>query len=452
MTVYITDDCINCGACEPECPTGAISEGQDIYVIDPDLCAECYGFYEHHACQSVCPVDCCVLDPTRPETPDTLKERAARLDASAVGRWSATQGEDWRSKRSEALHAHAPGSPARRSWADAAAASEAEHRAAVAGSREKLDRLRGSTEAIKWRSLIEQTARIRGGLTELAPEILAAAPDACFVAVVAALQSTAGSEVVAPEARLRAVQLAYAAKDRGVALELVADLPPAHLAEVARTTPGLLRQAIARKLKAPIADAARWQLALLAAERGYERELRLALALLAAGRPRLWRHENKSRLSKASPLVRDVLDAVIAEAPSGSEMVKRAGVRRIRGSTRLYVEETDELVDSLDETGWDPDDPAHRKAEAARMIRSLPYAHVASGTAKPRRRNALNNPGVDWEVRWSEKTRTATVTLHIAGDDFPENIKRVASMAEAVALAKERATEAQANIDDNSVW
>ena len=49
MATYITSDCINCGACEPECPNDAISEGDDIYVIDPDLCTECVGFYDHDA-------------------------------------------------------------------------------------------------------------------------------------------------------------------------------------------------------------------------------------------------------------------------------------------------------------------------------------------------------------------------------------------------------------------
>src|SRR4029079_8960716 len=60
MATYITEDCINCGACEPECPNEAISEGDEIYVIDPELCTECVGFYDHEACQAVCPVECCL--------------------------------------------------------------------------------------------------------------------------------------------------------------------------------------------------------------------------------------------------------------------------------------------------------------------------------------------------------------------------------------------------------
>lgn len=79
MATRITDDCINCGACEPECPNGAISQGDDIYVIDPDLCTECVGFYDHEACQAVCPVECCLPDPNHVESEEELIERAIRL-------------------------------------------------------------------------------------------------------------------------------------------------------------------------------------------------------------------------------------------------------------------------------------------------------------------------------------------------------------------------------------
>ncbi len=58
MSTLITDECINCGVCEPECPNTAISEGEDFYEIEADLCTECVGFHGEEACQEVCPVDC----------------------------------------------------------------------------------------------------------------------------------------------------------------------------------------------------------------------------------------------------------------------------------------------------------------------------------------------------------------------------------------------------------
>src|SRR5579862_6155551 len=79
MATYITADCINCGACEPECPNEAISEGDEIYIIDPELCTECVGFYDHEACQAVCPVECCLPNPEIPETEDVLIQRALKL-------------------------------------------------------------------------------------------------------------------------------------------------------------------------------------------------------------------------------------------------------------------------------------------------------------------------------------------------------------------------------------
>ena len=79
MATVITEECINCGACEPECPNQAISQGEDIFVIDPKLCTECVGFHDEEACAAVCPVDCCVPDPAIPETEDVLLERARKI-------------------------------------------------------------------------------------------------------------------------------------------------------------------------------------------------------------------------------------------------------------------------------------------------------------------------------------------------------------------------------------
>lgn len=79
MATMISEECINCGACEPECPNEAISEGDDIYVIDPSRCTECVGHHDEEQCAAVCPVDCCVPDPNNPEAEQTLLQRAMKL-------------------------------------------------------------------------------------------------------------------------------------------------------------------------------------------------------------------------------------------------------------------------------------------------------------------------------------------------------------------------------------
>ena len=94
MATVITSECINCGACEPECPNTAIYQGgvewelngvkhpgiaADIFYIVPEKCTECVGFFDHEACAAVCPVDCCVPDPKIPETEEVLIARAKQL-------------------------------------------------------------------------------------------------------------------------------------------------------------------------------------------------------------------------------------------------------------------------------------------------------------------------------------------------------------------------------------
>ncbi len=113
MAIIITDECINCGACEPECPNNAIYEGgvewalkdgtgvsgqyiledgtvieasemqrpvsDEYYYIVPDKCTECVGFHEEPQCAAVCPVDCCVPDPDRVEDKEMLLERKNKL-------------------------------------------------------------------------------------------------------------------------------------------------------------------------------------------------------------------------------------------------------------------------------------------------------------------------------------------------------------------------------------
>jgi ferredoxin len=79
MALLITDECINCDVCEPECPNGAISQGDEIYVIEPDLCTECVGHFETQQCVEVCPVDCIIVDPDNTETPEQLQAKYERI-------------------------------------------------------------------------------------------------------------------------------------------------------------------------------------------------------------------------------------------------------------------------------------------------------------------------------------------------------------------------------------
>ncbi len=106
MAIYITDECINCGACEPECPNTAIYEGgadwelggttygegdaapsgatgfwsADYFYISPDKCTECETFHDEPQCAAVCPVDCCLPDPNHVESKDTLLAKVKYLD------------------------------------------------------------------------------------------------------------------------------------------------------------------------------------------------------------------------------------------------------------------------------------------------------------------------------------------------------------------------------------
>ena len=79
MALMITDECINCDVCEPECPNDAISAGEEIYVIDAALCTECVGHHEVSQCVEVCPVDCIVLNPEIAGTKEQLYEKYLSL-------------------------------------------------------------------------------------------------------------------------------------------------------------------------------------------------------------------------------------------------------------------------------------------------------------------------------------------------------------------------------------
>jgi ferredoxin len=80
MAMIIIDECINCGACEPDCPNEAITQGESIFVIDPDKCTECVGAFDDPKCVELCPVDgCIVIDPNHTETREELTAKFERL-------------------------------------------------------------------------------------------------------------------------------------------------------------------------------------------------------------------------------------------------------------------------------------------------------------------------------------------------------------------------------------
>ena len=79
MSLLINDECINCDVCEPECPNEAITQGDEIYEINPDLCTECVGHYDEPQCIEVCPVDCILKDPEHPESESELKLKYEKL-------------------------------------------------------------------------------------------------------------------------------------------------------------------------------------------------------------------------------------------------------------------------------------------------------------------------------------------------------------------------------------
>ena len=79
MALKIIDECISCGACEPECPNEAITEGDTMYEIDPAKCTECVGSHDSSRCVDVCPVDACVADDDHKESNEQLLDKWKKL-------------------------------------------------------------------------------------------------------------------------------------------------------------------------------------------------------------------------------------------------------------------------------------------------------------------------------------------------------------------------------------
>lgn len=81
MALRITEECINCDVCEPQCPNNAIYMGPEIYEIEPARCTECVGHFDEPQCQVVCPVECIIFDLDHPEDKDQLMAKYQKLTA-----------------------------------------------------------------------------------------------------------------------------------------------------------------------------------------------------------------------------------------------------------------------------------------------------------------------------------------------------------------------------------
>ncbi|MBP9149316.1 MAG: YfhL family 4Fe-4S dicluster ferredoxin [Rhodoferax sp.] len=86
MALMITDECINCDVCEPECPNDAIYLGRDIYEIDPEKCTECVGHFDEPQCVQICPVSCIPIHPQWVEDKVSLWRKYRQLQALSVAR------------------------------------------------------------------------------------------------------------------------------------------------------------------------------------------------------------------------------------------------------------------------------------------------------------------------------------------------------------------------------
>ena len=86
MALMITDECINCDVCEPECPNHAIYDGGVHYEIDPARCTECVGHFDEPQCVQVCPVACIPVNPERIEVSDQLWAKFHRLHGFIIGK------------------------------------------------------------------------------------------------------------------------------------------------------------------------------------------------------------------------------------------------------------------------------------------------------------------------------------------------------------------------------
>lgn len=222
MATVITSECINCGACEPECPNTAIYQGgvewelngakhpalaQDTFYIVAEKCTECVGFFDQEACAAVCPVECCVPDPQKPEAEDVLLARATTLHPEQT---------------------FSPNAPSRFRTATAAAPAETAPAPALKVSAEPLE-LRKGPEGVGARGPVESSTELSQPQPTAPEAVTKPAPAAAPVTTPAAEKPKPAAAPAAPAPKTPAPAAAKPAATASAPVEkkAVAETPAA---------------------------------------------------------------------------------------------------------------------------------------------------------------------------------------------------------------------------------
>jgi hypothetical protein len=470
MAVYITLDCINCGACEPECPTNAIIEGTKIFEVVPDLCTECVGAYDHHACQAVCPVECCIPNPSRIEDTSVLQDRATALgnpstrpsliDAARAA-WEAPESRD--RKHLLAMHSKEHRQREQRRIAEEAARAEANARATKA-----IDRLEQSWRPDAWKEALALAAIIEDRHDDTWERILDRIPDTEIGTAVRCINEMTSSlpHGLVPLVA-RAFDLGLKKGDEAITR---AAIPNIGYAKLVNSLPTAIRasEAVGHLVFDAISGidgSSRWErrwqpqsqssLFDLASDciKLERRNLAAKIVKHALGKtPRRAAYQARQELKRReaqSPGLKDVVTEVLREAPSSTDMLRGARLVRVEGSRKLYDLEQSEYLQSLYQLPWDPDEPRRSAAEAKSIISELPLG-VVSGKIHPEQFNPYNNNGIKWTVVYDRETGEAEFTLDSVAGAETYSLEDVASLEDAKEATIQAAQEQQDLADENT--
>jgi len=493
MAITITDECINCGACEPECPTHAIVQGEDIFEVDPARCTECVGFAAGFACNDVCPVDCCVADPSKSEPESVLLLRhlnltrgefvslsiknshfRARGESSNVSDVLARVRADIENmrepERERALLAL--------EWAEVEAREAAEKTAAEAREEAK----RAAAEQQRARRVAELAAQLRNEFSSaafaewrsLANHALEAPPpdihewpdpggDEGLHAGFARHwlgREIRPSDVWRPKVSrhwlLSVLERWPTAPDDCIA-KLVA-LCGIDSSDFEQRPPewfGSIWTWIAtRVLDGRFATSEKAAIRILSLQPSLvaDTDLQTIVDRLLGPLPRTGRashHALWEAATTADSRVAGAVNARLTRAPSALESALASNLHRVGRTAAVCDPTTGEILDPLEEwEGWDPDDPFDDRS-VRRVLARLPVTTVKRkrGRARPARRNPYNDEGIGWRVEYFEATRTARIfyTYLVTGDGDWEETKLFDSFEAAVEYARETAADRQAD-------